>query len=419
MPAEATLLEVGQAVDALRSEVEKKGFIDQDKIARLHLVLDDHEEKSGKITALEQSKITLEQDVKELKELREQHAEAEKISLAAAGEFKGRIDTLEAEIARGINVNLPANFRDTDEYKALNEYCRFGDRMPEEQKQLLRTDSAVDGGVLTTTEMDTVITKKITEFDPVRSVSRVRTTGQKSFDLPIRNTIPTAVFEGEAETGPDSTSAYQLETLTPFRLTFTTPITKDLLMDAAFDMESEVLQDATEAFAFKEGQKFILGTAFKEPGGIFVNATLQTDARISGDATLITADSIIQLTGDLKSGYDPVYMTNRRTLATIRTLVSTDGQFLWLPGLNGPVANTLNGFPYVIGNSIPDIAAQAYVMAFGDFRRGYTIIDRTGMEVVRDEFTLKKRGIIEFTFLRWLTGRVTLTETIKLLKISA
>ena len=128
---------------------------------------------------------------------------------------------------------------------------------------------------------------------------------------------------------------------------------------------------------------------------------------------------MIYLTGDLKVGYEPVYVMNRGTLAFLRTLKSTTGSFLWQPGLNGPVANTLNGYPYVVAQDMQDIASNSLSIAFGDFRRGYTIIDRTGMSVVRDELTLKKKAIVEFTFNRWNTGQVTLSEAIKVLKTKA
>jgi HK97 family phage major capsid protein len=90
-----------------------------------------------------------------------------------------------------------------------------------------------------------------------------------------------------------------------------------------------------------------------------------------------------------------------------------------MPGLNGPVANSLAGFPYAVANTMADEANNSYSLAFGDFRRGYTIVDRTGMSVVRDEFTLKKKAIVEFTMNRWNTGIVTLPEAIKVTKTPA
>ena len=214
--------------------------------------------------------------------------------------------------------------------------------------------------------------------------------------------------------------------MTPFRQTYTVPITMDMLMDAAFDMEAEIASDAAEAFAFGEGAGFVSGSGHKEPAGFIANANLQAAARETDASGVLDPEALILLTGDLKVGYDPVYILSRRTMALIRTFRGDAasggdeaGQFLWQPGMSGPVAATLNGFPYILANSMPDVSAGNFAVAFGDFRRGYTIVDRTGMTVVRDEFTEKRKGIVEFTMNRWNTGQVTLEEPIKLLQIKA
>lgn len=423
MTAPATTVEeLGHAWNEFREELERKtqGLSeDHDKVERLQTFFNEYEDKVNQpltraIAEAKQHKA----DIDELKE-----------KLGAAGatetEQKARIDALELSFSHR-NKSADESYRDSEEYKALNTYCRNPEFLEPEQKALLRTDINADGGFLVPEEMDAEITKKITEIDPIRSVARVRTTGGKTLNIPIRNTIPTATYEGEAETGTDSTSAYESVQVTPFRQTFTTPVTWDQLMDSAFDMDAEITTDSGEAFAFGEGNGFAVGTGFKQPDGIFANAILQAATRTTAASGVLDPEAIILLTGDLKVGYDPVYIMHRSTLALIRTFradATTAGDaasaFLWAPGLNGPVANTLNGFPYILGPSVPEVAASAFAMAFGDFRRGYTIVDRTGLSIIRDEFTLKKKGIVEFTMNRWNTGQVTLTEAIKLLKIKA
>ena len=117
--------------------------------------------------------------------------------------------------------------------------------MDAEAKALLRTDDNTAGGYLVTTEMDNVIMKEVVEIDPIRGFARVRTIGSKSIELVTRNTLPVALFEGEAESGTQSAASYRNETVTPFRHTFTTPITMDQLRDSAFNMESEITSDAS------------------------------------------------------------------------------------------------------------------------------------------------------------------------------
>jgi HK97 family phage major capsid protein len=422
MADEKTNQEVMEAVSELRKEVEKKAFADPDKMDRINTVLDGYEEKNQKLVLVEQAGKNHERAIEELKEARTEEKEADEKQRV---ELKAQITDLETEVARGIDrqhADDPESYKKSEEYKSLNIFCKGGENsMTPEQKVLLRTDSAVDGGILAPSELDNQIMKKIVEIDPIRSIARVRTISSKSMEMAIRSSIPTATYEGEAEAGADSVSQYESVTVTPYRQTHTSPITKDMLMDAAFDMDSEIASDSAEAFGFGEGAGFVLGDAFKKPEGFMQNAIIlaATQTGTTGTAGVIPAVDVILLTGKLKTGYNPVFVLNRRTLAQLRSQVSTTGQFLWMPGLNGPVANSLAGFPYAVANTMADEANNSYSLAFGDFRRGYTIVDRTGMSVVRDEFTLKKKAIVEFTMNRWNTGIVTLPEAIKVTKTPA
>lgn len=386
--------EVMEAVGALRKEVTKN-VPNPETVEKINVFLDEQEAKD-QARALElKSAETRETELKE------------------------RMEVLELELARGTNID-EKNYKDSPEYKALNMLCAKGvEFMDAESKALLRTDSNPDGGYLVTGEMDTAIIKQITEISNIRSISRVRTISSKSLEMPKRTGILSATFEGEGESGGDSASSYGSETIVPFRQTVTVPITRDMLMDANFNMESEILADASEAFAQSEGAFHVNGDGVKKPEGFLQNSIIVAAARTSTTSATVDADDVILLTGDLKAGYNPGYTMNRRTLAFLRTLKSTDGVFLWQPGLNGPVANTINGFPYLLANDMPDIASNSLSIAFGDFQRGYTIIDRTGISVIRDELTRKKEAIIEFTINRWTTGQVTLPEAIQLLKTKA
>lgn len=407
MAETVTLEEVKQATHQLREMIEKN-TLDPEKKARIDKALDSYETVNQRIVAADAKAKEQGDQLVEFKSM----LEAKEVK---AAEVRQRIETLEAELARKAE-RKDADYHEKGDYKALHAWVTGKDLAPE-QKALLRTDSAVSGGFLVTTEMDNVITKKITEIDGIRSIARVRSISSKAIEMAIRATIPSATYEGEGASGSDSNATYENVTVTPYRQTFTTPITQDMLQDASFNMEAEIISDAQEAFAFGEGNGFVVGSGVKVPEGFAANATIQAAARASAASLTISAVDVILLTGDLKVGYNPSYVLNRRTMAFLRTLRDTNGQFLWSPGMNGPVAATLNGFPYVLANSMPDYnVANAYSVAFGDFRRGYTIVDRTGMSVVRDEVSQKRKGIVEFTMNRWNTGKVVLPEAIKLLR---
>jgi HK97 family phage major capsid protein len=328
-------------------------------------------------------------------------------------EGKDRVDQLEVALARSNEMAPDADFRETTEYKGLITWMETA-----VINETLRTDVNVGAGFLVPSELDTEILKTITELNPVRSIARVRSLSGKSLDIPKRSSIPSAEYEGEAEENTESQSSYELQSLTPFRLSATTAVTQDQIMNSAFNIESEMSADMSLAFADREGTDFVQGALAKRPHGFMQDASVLANVTDSGDANLVTYEGLAEITGELKTGYDPVYVFNRKTLASIMAFTATTGQPIWAPGMNGAVANTLFGYQYVLLPAMADEGADAFPVAFGDFRRGYTIADRTGMTVIRDEISEARKAIVKFTWARWNTGDVVLPEAIRVLKCS-
>lgn len=335
-------------------------------------------------------------------------------------DLEGQYKDLEVEMARKSNQS-GVNYKELPEYKALNILAKGGmDALNGEQKALLRTDNDVQGGYLTTTEMDNALIKAITEISPVRQVARVRSVGKKTLEMPVRKTIPTATYEGEAEAATESNSTYGNETLTCFRLTTKVRFTMDMLLDSAFDIENEVLQDVAEAFGFEEGKNFVLGDGAKKPEGFLVDPTIVADARTGETSLTVTGDDLLLMTGDLKVGYNPLFGFNRQTLAHLRTLKGSDGQYLWQAGLAPNQPNTIGGESYAVMQDMPayNVAGNLAVI-YGDFLRGYQIIDRTGTTMIRDNITEADKNIIKLIFHKYNTGQVVLPEAFKAMKIKA
>lgn len=388
-----TLEDVNGALKELREEVEKKD-VDLEKVAKLEEILNTYEEKNVELVKTQES---AKQEIED---------------------FKERIEDLEKKLSRPGNGSVEDETK--AEYKALSDFITKGaENMTPEDLKYLRSDNETDGGVLAPAEFVREIIKDITEISALRSVARIRTTSAGRMEIPVRNSLVVAEWEGEGETSTDSNSQYGIEKIPVHKLMVTIPITIEELMDSAFDMEAEINSDLAESFNQKEGNAFIQGDSIKKPEGILVNTALVAAARTSGDADEITFDSLILLTGDLKTGYNPLYLMNRLTIAIIRTLKDGVGQYLWQAGnVAAGVPNQINGFSYMETPDMDDIAANAFPVAFGDFRMGYLIGDSLRMDVIRDPFTLKKQGKVEFTFTRRVGGQVVNAEAIKLLKIA-
>lgn len=330
-----------------------------------------------------------------------------------------QVKGLEVEIARKGSAGSE-NHKDLPEYKALNDLMSKGFAvMSLEEKALLRSDSDTQGGYLTDAETSSEIIKKITEISPIRQLARVRSVDRKTLEMPKRETIPTAYWEGETEAGQESVSTYGTETLTAKRLTHIARYTQDLILASGFDIESEISSDAAEAFAFAEGNAFTVGNGVNKPEGFLANASIIAGASETESSGTITGDDLITLTGALKVGYNPMYGFNRTTLALLRTLKGSDGHYLWQAGLGPQQPNTIAGESYAVIQDMPSVATGALSVIYGDFMRGYQIIDRTATTVKRDDLTEAANNIVKLIFHRYVHGQVVLPEAFKALKIKA
>ncbi len=191
--------------------------------------------------------------------------------------------------------------------------------------------------------------------------------------------------------------------------------TTEMIQDSWANVVGEITTDASEDFAQLEGAAFVKGDGVKKPKGFTQEAGIQRVK--TGDATKLSADSIITIAGELKTGYNAVYLLNRRTVAATRLLKASDGHYLWQAGISGGNPNTLNGSPYIEMPDMDDVGAGKLPIAYGDFNRGYRIVDHSAMSVIRDEFTLAREGKVSWVFVRRVGGQTVLEEAIKLLEV--
>lgn len=332
-------------------------------------------------------------------------------------ELEEKMNSLEADLKRGIGGEEKA--AKTQELKAFEAYLRKNSSLLGEESKYLRTDIDSQGGYLLPNELDSEIIKKITEISNIRSVARIRPMSSKSLGMPTRSTIVSAGMVGEGEEDTESNSTYGLEKLFAKKAQVTVASTIEELEDSSFDISNLIMQDVGEEFAKLEGTQFTLGSgAGNNCEGFMVNANI---AEVnSGAASSFTFDSLITLTGELKTGYNPIFGMNRKTLAIARKLKDGNGQYLWQAGnLSAGVPNQILGHNYIEIPDMADVGAGLFPIIYGDFKRGYTIGDRKGLTMVRDEVTQKKKGKVEFTFYKRFAGMVTLAEAFVKLKIAA
>jgi HK97 family phage major capsid protein len=286
---------------------------------------------------------------------------------------------------------------------------------------LIKGNDAGAGYLLAPPEMQREIIKNIVEISPMRSICRVIQIGSQSYKAPKRTGTASATRVGETGTRSNTGDpAYgMLEILAP-ELFARFEVSQQMLEDSDYDLLAELRMESAEQFAYKEGYESINGTGAgtNQAEGILSNADI--GEVVSGSAAAITADGLIDLATELKTGYgrNAVYGLNRMSLRATRKLKDTTNQYLWIPGIANAAPNTINGSSYVEMPDLPNPGAGTYPVLYGDFRQGYAMVDRVGISFQVDFTTGADSGLVVFRARKRVGGGVLKAEAIKKLKCS-
>lgn len=313
------------------------------------------------------------------------------------------------------------------------DYMRKG-QMTEEfldfQAKALSAGSNPDGGYVVPVQLDTTIDRVLSEVSPIRAISSVMQVSTASLKKPVNMGGAGSGWVGEAEARPQ-TATPELKMLEfPVMEMYANPAaTQTLLDDAYINIEQWLADEVQITFAEQEGAAFVAGNGVNKPRGFLAYDTVANASyawgklgfTVSGGASDFAATEpenvFIDLIHSLKAGYrtGARFVMNSATLAKIRKFKDGNDNFIWQPGLQAGQPDRLLGYPITEAEDMPDVGAGEFPIAFGNFTRGYQVVDRIGTRVLRDPFTAKP--FVTFYTTKRVGGGVKNFEAIKLLKI--
>lgn len=357
--------------------------------------------------------------VEEMRSAAEQRHTAHQTELRAAQE---RIAALETRMNRPGGQQEQQNVPAVEQLAFMTFLRRGQQALNADEIRALTVSTDAAGGFLVPETFVAELLRNVVNFSPIRQYARVMQIAGADVTMPKRTAGITAQWVTETGNRPATQPTYDQVKLTPFEAACYVDISNQLLEDSALDLSAEISFDGAEEFGRLEGVAFVSGDGVGKPKGILAETTIETVT--SGNAATLgtaPADKMIDAFYKLNAVYraNSTWGMNSTTLATVRKLKDTQGNFLWQPGLVAGQPDTILGRPVIELPDMPDIAAAATPIVLGDFNQGYRIVDRVQLALLRDPYSLATNGQTRFHMRRRVGGGVVRPDAFKLIKVSA
>ena len=317
---------------------------------------------------------------------------------------------------------------------AFEVYVRKGEmgHLRDLEAKALSVGSDPDGGYLVPDELERSINRAVQNISPIRTIAGIRQVSGSVYKKPFAITGAETGWIGETAARPETDTPTLAELAFPTMELYAMPAaTSSLLDDSAVNIEEWIAEEVRDAFAQQEGTAFVTGNGTAKPKGFLDYTKVANGSWSWGNIGFISTgvngafastdpgDKLIDLVYSVKSGYraNGTFVFNRAVQSVIRKMKDGDGNYLWQPAVKAGDASLLMGFPVAESEDMPNLATDSYSVAFGDFRRGYLVVDRVGIRILRDPYS-SKPYVLFYTTKR-VGGGVQDFDAIKLLKFAA
>jgi HK97 family phage major capsid protein len=334
-------------------------------------------------------------------------------------------------LATSQTSNTPLSTVAREHKSAFHSYIRKGEihTLSALEAKALNATSDPDGGYLVPDETEAMVNASLRAISPIRAIAGIRQVSGSIYKKPFSTTGFGNGWVGDTAVRPETATPVLAELSFPTMELYAMPAaTSSLLDDSAVNIDQWIAEEVNAAFAEQEGRAFVIGNGVNKPKGFLDYPKVANATWSHGNVGTIStgvagafpatngADKLLDLVYAVKAGYraNGTFVMNRATQAAVRKLKDSSGHYLWAPAGKPGEAPTLMGFPVTEAEDMPDIATDSHAVAFGDFKRGYLIVDRVGIRVLRDPYS-SKPYVLFYTTKR-VGGGIQDFDAIKLLK---
>jgi len=359
--------------------------------------------------------------------------EADVVALGHEIDRLEKQEALDRELSKPLNMpltgrpNIPG--METKSGRASDEYrkafwnamrTRSGEGLDPVIRNALQIGTDTEGGYLVPDEFERTLVEALDDENIFRKLANVITTSSGDRKIPVVASKGTASWIDEEGAITESDDSFGQVSIGAYKLGTMIKVSEELLNDSVFNLENYIAKEFARRIGNKEEDAFFTGDGSGKPTGILAATGGAQLGVTAASATAITIDEVLDLFYSLKAPYrnKAVFVMNDATVKAIRKLKDGQGQYIWQPSLQAGTPDTILNRPIYTSAYVPNIAASAKSIIFGDFGY-YWVADRQGRVFKRLNELYAATGQVGFVATQRVDGKLILPEAIKVLQQKA
>lgn len=359
--------------------------------------------------------------------------EADVVALGNEIDRLEKQEALDRELSKPLNTPLtgrpniismePKGDRASDDYRKAfwnAMRTRSGEGLDPVIRNALQIGTDTEGGYLVPDEFERTLIEALDEENIFRKLANVISTSSGDRKIPVVASKGTASWIDEEGAIPESDDSFGQVSIGAYKLGTMIKVSEELLNDSVFNLENYIAKEFARRIGNKEEDAFFTGDGSGKPTGLLAATGGAQIGVTAASATAITIDEVLDLFYSLKAPYrnKAVFVMNDATVKAIRKLKDGQGQYIWQPSLQAGTPDTILNRPVYTSAYVPNIAASAKSIIFGDFGY-YWVADRQGRVFKRLNELYAATGQVGFVATQRVDGKLILPEAIKVLQQKA
>lgn len=320
-----------------------------------------------------------------------------------------KLNKMQNYISRPEMMNLESN----EEKNDFCDYIRKGVQNNLITKSFSGSDE--EGGGMITPTLSKQIISMLDQRSVMRQIASVEKISTRSLDIIYEEGDFAAGWVAETGNRPvTDTPKLKRKSIHAHEIYAQPKATQSLIDDAEINIENWLAERIADSFIKLENEAFVIGDGTNKPSGFLLNDKIE---KIDSGKD-INVEILLNLINSLDEGYlaNASFIMNRKTLSLVQGLKDEEGRFIWNQSLANPLKQTIFGIPVVVSSYMPDLGGDKLAVALGDFKSAYKIVDRSGINIMRDPFT--EKPFIKFYAVKRVGGDVVNPSAIKLAKFA-